>query len=136
MDAEDPSRAVAMSPRNSWIFVKRDTIEEQLAGHPFASRPSPVDVHLSSPPSPDEVHLSPYLRTMLQVIREMRIDPDNQSTKKKVVAALRTAWSKRFSHLGTLSENLCDHMATLVREPESQRGRGAKKKNLSKPIKD
>jgi len=85
MNAEDPSRDVAVSPRNSWIFIKRDTLIKQLAGHPF-----------SSPPNPADVHLSPYLCTMLQVIREMRIDKENQSTKKKGSSRNRVGHFRRF----------------------------------------
>lgn len=72
------------------------------------------------------LHLSPYMRLMLEVIRRQNITPSNQSTKESLKAEI-LALSERFGCQidGQLSDKLAGAMATLVREPSSQRGRGS-----------
>lgn len=66
-------------------------------------------------------YTTPYLDIMQEVIREMEISRDNQG-KKEAIAALLA--KKLADHKGTpSSQKLADAMATLVRLPESQKGR-------------
>jgi hypothetical protein len=111
-----------ISPNNSWIFIERDSLDKELVRHPFAPTPSLEDRQLS-----------PYLITMLSVTKQLRITPEQQLTIKEIEKEIRAAWKGRFEARHPLSQNLCEKMATFVREPESQRGRAAKKKNLTVP---
>jgi len=96
-----------------WIFLKRESLDKYLVGQPYG----PI-----STPTPK--HISPYLRFMLLVTERMGITPDNQPNKDKVIAEIKKTWTGSL-----LSKKLTDVMATLIREPESQRG-SAKKKNI------
>jgi hypothetical protein len=118
MDPKSPFRYV-ISQNNSWIFITRDSLDKELSRHPFAPTPTTGDVHLS-----------PYMITMLSVIKQLRITSENQPRKKEIENAIREYWKQHFNQL-KLTENLCGHMATLVRQQEGQRGRAARKKNLS-----
>jgi hypothetical protein len=125
MDANAPFRNVSISANNSWIFIERKSLEKELAQHPFAPAASSEDAHLS-----------PYVRAMLHVIKQLGITAENQYTKKKIEDAILAEWKKPYMHLVPMSKNLYKAMATLVREPGSQKGRAAKNKNLSQPIKE
>jgi hypothetical protein len=94
------------------IFLDRDSLDAFLMTQPYA---------VSSPSNPR--HLSPYLKVMLAVSAAMKVTPENQPKKEEVEIELRKRWSGR-----GLSNNLLGAMATLIREPESQRGRAGKKK--------
>ena len=77
---------------------------------------------------PDEAllpeHLSPYLKCMLAVARQLDISPENQPKKASLEATLKETWL-RMRGAEPASTDL-DRMATLLREPESKAGRGAK----------
>ncbi len=101
---------VCLDAQRGWIFVTRNSLNGVLATQPYAE---------SLPMKP---HLSPYLRLMLSVSAAMGVTPENQPEKKIVEHELEKRWSS-----GTLSKKLRGAMATLIREPESQRGRAGKK---------
>lgn len=79
---------------------------------------------LTRPPVPAGIdfHLSPYLAEMLAACRHYKITPDHQP---KAIELERHFRQCRIGRDG-VSENLARAMATLIREPESQRGRGRK----------
>jgi hypothetical protein len=58
----------------------------------------------------------------------MHIKPDNQPKKEEVIAKLDEVAARDFGEELTdkLSNNLLQGMATLMREPESQKGRAKK----------
>ena len=99
-----------MSDLDCWILLDRKSLDQFLITQPHAVSP------LGSAP-----YLSPYLRLMLSVSAAMQVTPDNQPIKKTVEHELVKRWS------GTkLSDHLVKTMATLIRDPESQRGRAKK----------
>jgi hypothetical protein len=96
-----------------WIFLNRESLDKYLVEQPHG----PIS---TQPPE----HISPYLRVMLSVTERMGITPDNQPNKDSVIAEIKKTWAG-----APLSKKLTEVMATLIREPESQRG-SAKKKNI------
>lgn len=72
-------------------------------------------------PETSSGYTTPYLEMMREVIGELEISKENQG-KKEAIAALFE--KKLADHKGTpSSQKLADAMATLVRLPESQKGR-------------
>jgi hypothetical protein len=74
------------------------------------------------------IHLSPYMEMMLEVIESWEISPTNQPPISSLENYFSKMWAKRFPERKPLSLRLAGRMATLVREPESQQGRAAKKR--------
>jgi hypothetical protein len=75
------------------------------------------------------------MKAMLAVIKRMGINPENQPLKKAVEVEIAAEW-KKLAGSRPLSPTEILYMATFVREPESQAGRGAKKrpaKNIRAP---
>ena len=103
-----------IGPGARWIFMTQESLEQYCDG----------DAHSTSNESNRE-HLSPYMRVLLSVAAEMEISPKNQYTKKLVEDKILEKWSSR---LKPLSPSLLGHMATILREPESQLGRASKLK--------
>lgn len=70
-------------------------------------------------------YTTPYLEMMQEVIKELEISKENQG-KKEAIAAL---FAKKLADhkLTPPSQKLADTMATLVRLPESQKGRANRK---------
>jgi hypothetical protein len=100
-----------------WIFVTRDSLDKYF-GEISATENTPSNLQ----------HHSPYLRLMIEVSRDLAINPENQPLLKNLVNEFISRWSKS-GHEKKLTERLAKVMATLVREPKSQRGgiRKAKK---------
>jgi hypothetical protein len=94
-----------------WIFIMRDSLDKFLTKQSH-----------SGPPLTKTKYLSPYLKLMISVTDTMRITPDNQPKKGSVEAEIQKGWAGS----PPLSENLRGMMATLIREPSSQRGRAKK----------
>jgi hypothetical protein len=94
------------------LFVTRKSMDGFMATQPYA---------VSSPPNAR--HLSPYLKVMLSVSAAMEITSENQPIKKLVEHELEKKWDSE-----KLSKKLLGAMATLIRQPESQRGRVGRKK--------
>jgi hypothetical protein len=99
-----------LSQNDCWIYVKRGDLDSFLMTQP----------HGTSSLGGDQ-YLSPYLRVMLAVSAKMGITAANQPKKTVVVEEIRSAW-----RLNPLSANLIETMATLIRDPESQRGKAKK----------
>lgn len=97
-----------------WIFVEKESLEHFLADQPFAV-----------PPIETDVHLSPYLKLVLNVAKKLDVTPDNQPKIEEIKAALRDTWT---GDPDDLKERLVGPMATIMREPESRRGRANPKK--------
>jgi hypothetical protein len=98
------------------IFVERESLDRLL-------------LQMGSTKAEESIlpdHLSPYLRCMLIVAKKLRINPDNQLKKEVVAAELRTAWKQM--HGSEPEATDLNWMATLIREPGSKAGRGAKKR--------
>ncbi len=93
-----------------WIFLTRDSLDHLLMTQP----------HGTSSLGGDQ-YLSPYLRVMLAVSAKMGITAANQPKKSVVVEEIRRVWGG-----DSLSAKLLETMATLIRDPESQRGRAKK----------
>lgn len=67
-----------------------------------------------------ENYTTPYLEIMAEVIQEAGLTTDNQSKKD----VLKLMINKKFTEYGLeQSDNLADAMATLIRTPNSQKGR-------------
>jgi hypothetical protein len=116
INPKDPFGGPVISARNSWIFIKRNSLDELLERQPFGPVQIPIADH----------YLSPYMKIMLSVARKMKISPDNQSRKKLVEqeiinAPLTASLPKK------LSDKLLGAMATLIRDPESQAGKAKKR---------
>jgi hypothetical protein len=94
-----------------WIFITRDSL------HQFLVKQSHSEPRLAK-----TQYLSPYLKLMVAVSDTMRITPDNQPKKRSVEAEIQNGWAGPLP----LSKNLLETMATLIREPGSQRGRAKK----------
>jgi hypothetical protein len=111
MPFQDPS------PENNlhWIYVDKGDLEHALLAQP--SKLTEADKTLQ---------ISPYLCVMLEVCRKLAITPDNQPNKDAVVYEIRNLWEERYQHLKPISNHLLEAMGTLVREPDSQLGRGKK----------
>jgi hypothetical protein len=97
------------------IFVRADDLAALLSSIPAAERLVPMTVPTST--------LSPYVRLMLEVHDHLGIDPNLPPKKVNVLHEIESRWS-----LYNLppSGNLMNVMATLLRNPESQAGRGRK----------
>lgn len=95
------------------IFLEAGSLER------FIAPPAPKEPPMKAPGF-DDVHLSPYLRLMLEVARDLKITPENQPKKEEVAAVIQDRWAFKES------DRLVKAMATLLREPESQGGRGKK----------
>jgi hypothetical protein len=98
--------------KNGPVYMKTQSLEQFLLRQPFA------EVTQAALP-----HLSPYLKLMLSVARKLDVSRTNQPKKAAIVAELNAACEG-----GPLSERMVEMMATLLREPDSQRGRGASRK--------
>ena len=96
-----------------WIYLTRASLDEYLTGQPYAA-----------PNAPNNVHLSPYLKLMVAISKKMNITPDHQPKKEELIAVLKEKWTGP----DKLSENLVNSMATLLREPDSQRGSASRNK--------
>jgi hypothetical protein len=108
---------ISIQGEKCWIFVDGESLDQILK----------TQSHVPSI-SPGIPHCSPYLRVMLLVCEKMGITPDHQPKKSEIEAEIKAAWKANQSWRGTieLSEHLAEAMATLIREPESQRGRAKK----------
>jgi hypothetical protein len=116
INPKNPFSGPVLSARNSWIFIKRGSLDDLLQRQSFGPVQVPIADH----------YLSPYMKIMLFVANKMKITPENQMTKKaiqnEIIDALLTkSLSKK------LSDNLLGAMATLIRDPGSQAGKAKKK---------
>jgi hypothetical protein len=93
-----------------WIFLTCESLDKFLLGQPFA----PIA-------EKEKVHLSPYMKVMISVAKQLDISPDHQPKKSEIEHAINSTWTGP----GKLSKNLVEAAATLLREPESQRGRAS-----------
>jgi hypothetical protein len=99
---------------NGLVFVETESLGALLLQLP----------HSKSAEASLPEHLSPYLKCMLLVARKLQISPNNQPKKSVLEAELKDEW-KRIRG-GEPSPTDLSWMATLLREPESKAGRGAK----------
>ena len=100
-------------PGTHWIYLKRESLDNYLAGQPHG---------ITATQTP--IHMSPYIKLMLHVVEFLNITPDNQPKKADVMDAIRKAhWTGE----KPLSKAEIEWMATLIREPESKLGRARKK---------
>ncbi len=97
-----------------YIFIERASLERFLLSQPFAEKPTGLDIHLS-----------PFLQTLVTVARKMQITPTNQPKKEAIMEEIKLAWTGQ----EPLGKTLVEYMGTILREPESQLGRGNKKKS-------
>ncbi|KLK90739.1 hypothetical protein AA309_23805 [Microvirga vignae] len=97
-----------------FIFLEQASLERFLLSQPFAEKPSGLDIHLS-----------PYLQVLVSIARKMQITPGNQPKKEAIMEEIKLAWTGQ----EPLGKTLVEYMATILREPESQLGRGNKKKS-------
>jgi hypothetical protein len=92
-------------------------------GHPwvFVTKES-VEAYFSAPPvSPDaSLHYSPYLRLMMEVIRALKIDPENQPKVMELQQEFRARWPK-YGKGEKITTNKLRSLATFVREIESEK---------------
>ena len=97
------------------IFVRADDLAALLSSIPATDRSVSTTIPTRS--------LSPYVRLMLEVHDHLNIDPNSPPKKANVLHEIESRWS-----LYNLppSGNLMNVMATLLRDPESQAGRGRK----------
>ena len=93
------------------IFITAESLDRFLLSQPFAVVEAPAG------------HLSPYLKIMLAVANKAGVTLDNQPPKASLEAEIDAMWTGD----SPLSANLRQAMATLIREPDSQLGRGKKK---------
>jgi hypothetical protein len=108
----DPQDPFSHNPpySNAWlIFFSRPDVDRFIA-----------DQACSAPLALDEtIHFSPYLKVMLAAIRRAGVTSENQPTKASLEAEIAALWTGPLR----LSNRLRAAMATLIREPESQKGR-------------
>jgi hypothetical protein len=115
INVESPFAPQPFGGDYSWIFVTAASLEQVLLTQPF-----------EAVSSRDLPHLSPYMRVLLAVAKKLAISPDNQPKKDAVKAELEAAWTGE-----RLSDNLLDAMGTILREPDSQLGRGSRQRARS-----
>ncbi|MDR0726956.1 MAG: hypothetical protein LBF37_02730 [Rickettsiales bacterium] len=72
---------------------------------------------------PELSYTTPYIDIMLEVIAEQKITEDNQGKKEQLKSEIMTKLTKHHLESG----NLAGVMATLIRLPESQKGKAKKK---------
>jgi hypothetical protein len=101
-----------------WIFVTRDGFEARFGRSSFIENklPQPTD------------QLSPYLRLMIEVVRDLDIGPQNQPKAEIIKKEFVSRWDSS-KHKIDLTDHLANSMVTLVREPSSQKGGNKKPKN-------
>ncbi len=110
----------SLKPKKGLEWAKKKGIEY----HPVLDELL-LDLNVTSAtPAVSSGYTTPYLEMMREVIRELEISTENQG-KKEAMAALFT--KKIIDHKLTPSQKLADAMATLVRLPESQKGRAKRK---------
>jgi len=110
-----PRAGVVAEKQFGWIFLENSTFE-MLIGR--------TDVQTIQ-----TVHLSVYVRTMLEVIRELGIAPAVQPKKE----ALKAIFLEKLEGLSPrLPRYLAEAMAALVRQPDSREKRGRPPKGAAK----
>jgi hypothetical protein len=95
-----------------WLFVERNGL----------LRVTSAKMELSDTDNPPEVgnYLSPYMRIMLEAIRRQNLTREDQSTVESIKSTIREIAKEMNVEL---SERLEKAMPTLMREPESKKGR-------------
>ena len=106
------------SDAKQWLFVKTDNLTLYVTpkGVPWSPQTLPP--------------LSAYMQLMVSVIQDLNITPDNQPKLESLMEEFKKRW--RPEH-GEVSKRLLHGMASLVREPGSQAGRGKSKSNAASP---
>lgn len=110
MNPDEPFSSGFAGDGFGWIYLTRESLEAFLLSQPFALLPPQFDLPLS-----------PYMRLMIALILRLKISPENQPKIAELEAHLRSSWTGSIR----LSDNLVHAMATLMREPESQLGKAA-----------
>lgn len=113
MSLRDPFGAGFAGASFGHIFIEKSSLDRFLLSQPFAAKPAGLDIHLS-----------PYLQVLVTVARKMQITPENQPKKEAIVEEIKAAWT---GDPDLLKDTLAGYMATILREPESQLGRGKKR---------
>ncbi len=121
LDRENTGDYSCVSKYESFVFCKVNFIELK----DLFSRKSIPSVNYGSPFSSKEIYTSPYIEIMLEVIKEQKITKQNQMIKKQIVYLLEEKMKTK--NLPT-SKNLAEAMATLIRLPQSQKGKANKQK--------
>lgn len=104
---ENPATTQSDEPGYGWLFIEKKGLERVLATTNVAKL--------------KKVHLSPYVRAIIAVLRELKVSPDNQPMKAELAFQLQQKLRKLKPPLPVY---LANNMATIMREPESQRRRG------------
>lgn len=107
----------ALTDTSHYIFFQRSGLDDLAALHAGPPRQATLG------------HPSLYLRVMLQVADRLALSPTNQPKKSVLEAEIRSAWPKGV----LLTGRLLSAMATLLREPESQKGRAGVNKTSDGP---
>jgi hypothetical protein len=112
---------IGWSDDRPWIFVSRDGFETCFGRSSIETNlPLIVD------------HYSPYMRLMIEVVRDLKINPQNQLKAEDIEKEFLSRWNSSSKHERKLTKSLAAKMATLVREPSSQVGGNKKPKKGSK----
>lgn len=111
-DPQTPFKTRGPTSSDQYIFLKTDDLDG-LAQRLSIGLPQPAGLP----------HLSPYMKVMLAVIERANVTKENQPPKSSIEAEIEALWTVE----PALSERLLQAMATLIREPESQLGRGRKR---------
>lgn len=104
--------------------------DQKIAQHLFIQADGLADL-LDRKPRPEKLdeqptiveNLSSYMRLMLEVQDHLQIEPSAPPKKASIVHEIQSRWS---AYDLPASANLVNAMATLLRDPESQAGRGRK----------
>jgi hypothetical protein len=114
LSAESPFSDQIVQTGGLWIFVENESLARSLR----ARRSNPATQVVAR-----DGYLSPYLQTMIEVSRALRITPENQPKKQEVEAEIPKHWHDR----ARLMRSDVKWMATLIRDPASKAGRGRKR---------
>jgi hypothetical protein len=120
VNPDDPFGKSLFSTKNCWIYLTNESLGKLTRSYSSA---------MASYLQADE-YLSPYMRIMIAVKKNLKVEPDNQLKKTTVEEELVRVAQRFAKELGEdgLSKNLIGAMATLIRDPESKKGRAKKPK--------
>jgi hypothetical protein len=120
VNPDDPFGKALSSDKSSWIYLSKESLDKLVQSYSLVTASHRCE------------YLSPYIILMIAVTDKFKVRPENQPLKKLVDAKIREM-AKHFANgLGHdgLSANLISAMATLIRDPESKKGK-AKKPTIS-----
>jgi hypothetical protein len=116
---ECPFREGRVVCNGQWLFISRRSLHDCLA---FLSAPTNTQV-AQAPEIPGASwaeHASVYVRFMVELSAKLKLSPETEPTVEALKAHIEEAWPGRGPEL---SGKLLSAMATLMRSPESQKGK-------------